>query len=154
LRFCRKRLQRLIVDNANGIREVKRKLNNKKECALLTLNLPAERDTRRLARVLAGCLPHTATVALYGPLGAGKTYLVRCLAQALHVQDNVSSPSYVLLHEYEGPVPMFHLDLYRLSSEEEVWELGLRDMIGRGLLVVEWPELPRPCCRRTRCACA
>lgn len=108
---------------------------------MLTLNLPAERDTRRLARVLAGCLPHTATVALYGPLGAGKTYLVRCLAQALHVQDNVSSPSYVLLHEYEGPVPMFHLDLYRLSSEEEVWELGLRDMIGRGLLVVEWPEL-------------
>jgi len=108
---------------------------------LLTLNLPAERDTRRLARVLAAVLPPTATVALYGPLGAGKTFLVRCLAQALHVRDNVSSPSYVLLHEYDGPVPMFHLDLYRLSSEEEVWELGLRDMIGRGLLVVEWPEL-------------
>ena len=111
----------------------------------MQLALPLPEDTRRLACALAGTLGGTETIALRGPLGAGKTFFVRELCLALGVRDNVSSPSYVLLHEYDAPgYTVHHFDLYRLESEEEVWELGLRELLGQGLVLIEWPELALP----------
>ncbi|MCD4829035.1 MAG: tRNA (adenosine(37)-N6)-threonylcarbamoyltransferase complex ATPase subunit type 1 TsaE [Candidatus Cloacimonetes bacterium] len=111
---------------------------------MLRLSLPRPIDTQRFAHCLATTLRGNETIALSGPLGAGKTCLVRHLCLALGVTDNVSSPSYALLHEYSAPdFPVHHFDLYRLQSEEEVWELGLREVFGQGLVLIEWPELAR-----------
>ncbi len=91
-------------------------------------------------------------VALVGELGSGKTVLVRGVALGLGVEDErlVSSPSYVLVREYAGRVPIFHVDLYRLSAPAaELDELGLAEMLAAGVVVVEWADraaeaLPRP----------
>jgi tRNA threonylcarbamoyladenosine biosynthesis protein TsaE len=80
-------------------------------------------------------------VALYGELGAGKTQLVKGVAAGLGVVDTVSSPSFVLMGEYEGRLPLFHLDLYRLDGPADVIGGGLLDERQvTGLTIVEWAE--------------
>ncbi len=82
-------------------------------------------------------------VGLTGELGAGKTCLVQGLALGAGVPDEVpvTSPTYVLQHTYEGRIPVHHLDLYRLKSEDELYELGYQDLIaGDGICAVEWFE--------------
>ncbi len=79
------------------------------------------------------------TLALSGPLGAGKTFFTRAFCAALDSRDIVSSPSYVIMHEYGEDI--VHIDLYRLESEEEVWELGLHEIFGRKIVIIEWPQL-------------
>ncbi len=79
---------------------------------------------------------------LYGELGAGKTFFVTQFCFELGVTDYVSSPSYVLLNEYEGKdVSIFHLDLYRLGNAEEILELGITDFTDDGIVFVEWPQI-------------
>ncbi|HEY6000787.1 MAG TPA: tRNA (adenosine(37)-N6)-threonylcarbamoyltransferase complex ATPase subunit type 1 TsaE [bacterium] len=92
----------------------------------------------RLARTFA---PGTV-LALVGPLGAGKTAFVKGLAAGLGLPAReVVSPTFTLVHEHAGPVPLFHADLYRLSGAEEVAELGLDDYAARGgILAIEWAE--------------
>jgi tRNA threonylcarbamoyladenosine biosynthesis protein TsaE len=105
-------------------------------------------QTEALGERLAAWLRPGDIVALYGELGAGKTCLVRGLARGLEVDDNlVASPSFTLLNEYEGRLPLYHLDCYRLDDPEAVAELGLEDYYrGRGVLAIEWaervPDLP------------
>ncbi len=98
-----------------------------------------EAASRSFARELAKYIQRGDVIALSGPLGAGKTFFTREFCAALGVQEIVSSPSYVLMHEYGDDV--VHLDLYRLDSEEEVWELGLHEIFGRKTLLIEWPSL-------------
>ena len=103
----------------------------------------SERDTRELARALAGALEPGDVLALIGPLGAGKTCFVRGLARALGVPESVPvhSPSFTLLHVYEGRVPVYHFDLYRLSDEDDLEAVGYRDALdGVGICVVEWAD--------------
>lgn len=88
-------------------------------------------------------------VALDGPLGAGKTTLVSCLVQALGSPDRVTSPTFALVHEYRGPRPIVHMDLYRLRHPEEFLELAESYLGPDVLAFVEWPEraggfLPHP----------
>lgn len=91
-------------------------------------------------------------VALVGELGAGKTVFVRGVARGLGVPDEriVCSPSYVLVHEYAGRFPIFHVDLYRLGEPAaELGQLGLDEMLAAGVVLIEWAEraggaLPRP----------
>lgn len=83
---------------------------------------------------------------LIGELGAGKTCFVQGLARGLGIEDNVSSPSFVLLREYKGRLPLYHIDLYRLEQLSEIADLGLDDYFyGDGVSVIEWanraPEL-------------
>ena len=109
-------------------------------------------ETVALGERLAGRFGAGDLVALVGELGSGKTVLVRGLAHGLGVEDErlVSSPSYVLVREYAGRVPIFHVDLYRLSAPAaELGELGLAEMLAAGVVVVEWADraaeaLPRP----------
>lgn len=80
---------------------------------------------------------------LYGPLGAGKTTLTQALARALEVgaDQYVASPSFALLHVYQGRLPIAHMDLYRLNDEEEIESAGLLEYIGPGQVsIIEWPE--------------
>lgn len=110
--------------------------------------------TERLGALLAAHLPRRGLVALEGPLGAGKTSLVRGLLRGLGYQGRVRSPSYSLLEVYElDRRSVVHLDLYRIADPEELEYLGLREYLdGEALLLVEWPQrgasvLPAPCLR-------
>jgi tRNA threonylcarbamoyladenosine biosynthesis protein TsaE len=82
-------------------------------------------------------------IALAGELGAGKTTLVRGLAQGMGLSgDEVASPSFTLVNEYQGPLPLFHIDLYRLGSEQELREIGYEEYLSEteGVAVIEWAD--------------
>ena len=103
-------------------------------------DLPA---TDRLGQLLAECLPDGCVIALVGTLGAGKTKLVQAIAKYTgHSEETVSSPTFVLLHEYDdGDRPIYHFDAYRLEKAEEFRRLGPDDYFeGTGLTFVEWAD--------------
>lgn len=82
-------------------------------------------------------------VTLQGELGAGKTLLTKGIAKGLGVLDwyYLNSPTFTLINEYQGRLPLYHLDLYRLGDIDELFELGFNDYLaGPGVLVIEWPE--------------
>lgn len=108
----------------------------------LTLVLRSAEATQALGRALMGLLPDGALVALYGDLGAGKTCLVRGMAEAAGMADRVTSPTFTLVHEYRGARTLYHLDLYRMTAPEQVLDLGYEDLFDPkdGLCVVEWAE--------------
>lgn len=102
-----------------------------------------EADTDALGAALARFLPRPAVVALDGTLGAGKTRLVQALAAALGIaRESVSSPTFVLLHEYRGETPVYHFDAYRLRGPDEFWNLGADEYLAdrRAIVVVEWAD--------------
>lgn len=96
--------------------------------------------TERLGAAFAMSLRPGDIVALSGPLGAGKTRLVSGLVRALSPGARVRSPSFTLVSEFPGVVPIFHLDLYRLQNAREAEGLGLEEFAARGALIVEWGE--------------
>lgn len=106
-----------------------------------------EADTERLGRTLADVLPGGCTVALVGPLGAGKTRLVQALASAAGVdRRDVVSPTFVLVHEYHGRLPIYHFDAYRLRDDDEFLQLGAEEYFaGRGWVLVEWADRVERC---------
>ncbi|MDH4320119.1 MAG: tRNA (adenosine(37)-N6)-threonylcarbamoyltransferase complex ATPase subunit type 1 TsaE [Desulfobulbaceae bacterium] len=82
-------------------------------------------------------------ITMTGNLGAGKTTLTQAIGQGLQVPEEcyITSPTFSLLHEYPGRIPLYHMDLYRLADEEEIEVLGFEDYLyGEGLCVIEWPE--------------
>jgi tRNA threonylcarbamoyladenosine biosynthesis protein TsaE len=98
-------------------------------------------ETRALAGELAAGLRAGDVLALHGELGAGKTCFIQGLAAALGVREAVSSPTYTLVHEYAGRVPLYHLDLYRLRGADEALAMGLDEWLeGDGVTVIEWAE--------------
>lgn len=110
---------------------------------------PDEESTDKLGTALAHALPRPAVVALGGTLGAGKTRLVRALAEGLGIAPgSVTSPTFVLLHEYPGATPLFHFDAYRLRDEDEFWQLGADEYLSGqagGIVVIEWAERVAGC---------
>jgi len=82
-----------------------------------------------------------AVVAIYGQLGAGKTAFVRGLAKGLRIDACVSSPTFTIVNEYDGVIPLFHFDMYRLNGENELFDVGWDDYLDRGgICAVEWSE--------------
>ena len=107
------------------------------------IDCPSEEALAPFIRALAPLLEPGDVLFLHGPLGAGKTTLTQHLAKALGVGSDqyVSSPSFALLHQYHGFMPVFHMDLYRLNDEIEVEEAGLLEAFEQqGITLVEWPE--------------
>ncbi|MCM8813727.1 MAG: tRNA (adenosine(37)-N6)-threonylcarbamoyltransferase complex ATPase subunit type 1 TsaE [Candidatus Omnitrophica bacterium] len=104
-------------------------------------------QTMSVGRMIGRVLPAASVIALSGPLGAGKTTLVKGIADGLGIDpDRVNSPTFVLMKEYHGRQSLFHADLYRLDALRDIVLLGLDDYLERdGVLVVEWagkaPEL-------------
>ncbi len=80
-------------------------------------------------------------VALYGNLGSGKTKFTQGICKGLRVLQNVYSPTFTLINEYDGDVPVFHFDCYRLKSSEEIFQLGFKEYLERdGICIIEWAE--------------
>ena len=101
----------------------------------------SEQETEELGAALAGRLKAGDVVAYRGDLGAGKTAFTRGLARGLGCTGRVTSPTFTIVNEYEGRIPLFHFDLYRLGDEEELWDIGWEDYLGRGgVCAVEWSE--------------
>lgn len=122
---------------------------NRREDSLV-VELGSEAETEVLGRALAVALPSGSVVGLNGPLGAGKTRLVRAIAEALDVPPGtVTSPTFMLIQEYEGRIPIYHFDTYRLKGAEEFAALDSAAHFGQpGVCLVEWAdrvagELPR-----------
>ncbi|HOW86888.1 MAG TPA: tRNA (adenosine(37)-N6)-threonylcarbamoyltransferase complex ATPase subunit type 1 TsaE [Candidatus Aminicenantes bacterium] len=107
-----------------------------------TVTTGSDEETFELARKMAAGFAGTEVVLLVGELGAGKTVFAKGLAAGLGVADPgiVSSPSYTLVNVYEGRHRVFHIDLYRLEGEAEIADLGWEDMLGQGVVIVEWAE--------------
>jgi len=99
-------------------------------------------ETEQLGARLADALTGGAVVAFAGDLGAGKTVFVSGLARALVVEELVTSPTFTIVNEYEGGrLPLFHFDMYRLDSADELFHIGWEDYLARGgVCAVEWSE--------------
>ena len=101
-------------------------------------------ETEALGAELAVRLEPGDVVAFTGDLGAGKTAFVRGLARGLGIPDRVTSPTFTIVNEYEGPIPLFHFDMYRLEDADALFDIGWEDYLGRGgVCAVEWSEIVR-----------
>lgn len=99
-------------------------------------------QTRALGRKLAQALQGGTVVAFTGDLGAGKTAFVSGMAEGLGIEERVTSPTFTIVNEYEGGrLPLFHFDMYRLGSADELFHIGWEDYLARnGVCAVEWSE--------------
>ncbi len=102
----------------------------------------SEAETEALGAALAAQLTPGSIVAFTGDLGAGKTAFTRGLARGLGVTERVTSPTFTIVNEYEGGrLPLFHFDMYRLESSDELFDIGWEDYLSRGgVCAVEWSE--------------
>ena len=105
-----------------------------------TTNSPSE--TEAIGTALGKILPPGTVLAYRGDLGAGKTAFTRGLALGLGCTDIVTSPTYTIVNEYlGGRLPLFHFDMYRLASSDDLWDIGWEDYLDRnGICAVEWSE--------------
>jgi tRNA threonylcarbamoyladenosine biosynthesis protein TsaE len=111
--------------------------------ASFVIDLPDLSATTAFGHRLGRLLFPGAVVALIGPLGAGKTHLVRAIAEGLDIPDSrvVSSPTFVLIQEYTARLPIYHFDAYRLHSEAEFYDLGAHEYFeGDGVCLIEWAD--------------
>ncbi len=101
----------------------------------------SEAETEALGRALAARLGPGDVVAYRGGLGMGKTAFTRGLAQGLGCTGRVTSPTFTIVNEYPGPLPLFHFDMYRLESSDSLFDIGWEDYLDRGgVCAVEWSE--------------
>ena len=101
----------------------------------------SEQETEALGEALAARLEAGSVIAYTGGLGAGKTAFTRGLARGLGYTGRVTSPTFTIVNEYEGRVPLFHFDMYRLGDEDELFDIGWEDYLARGgVCAVEWSE--------------
>ncbi len=106
-----------------------------------TFHSTTEQQTEQFGEQLAATLQPGSVIAMYGDLGAGKTAFIRGLARGLGVKGRVSSPTFTIVNEYAGRIPLFHFDMYRLSSADALFDIGWEDYLTRGgICAVEWSE--------------
>lgn len=104
----------------------------------------APEETQRIAERLASMLEPGDIVTLSGDLGAGKTTFTQGLAKGLGVEDSVGSPTFTLIREYDGRIPLYHMDVYRLGEQAGAEDLGIDEYLyGDGVSVIEWAEYIR-----------
>ncbi len=101
----------------------------------------SEEETKALARRLATLLPEGALISLTGPLGSGKSVIAKGIAEALKIEEAIVSPTFTLVQEYAGSLPLTHLDLYRLEGTDDFEGIGGEELLyGGGFVVIEWGE--------------
>ena len=107
---------------------------------MIQITTESAEETELLGERLAARLRGTEVIALFGGLGMGKTAFTRGLARGLGVTDGVSSPTFALVNEYRGRFPVFHFDMYRVLSWDDLYSTGFFDYLDTGVLVIEWSE--------------
>jgi len=106
-----------------------------------TVTTSSERETLNMARRFASGLHRGDIIALVGELGAGKTVFARGIVESLGSPDVVTSPTFTLINEYRGTIPLYHMDLYRIESMDDLINIGVEDYLyGDGICIVEWAE--------------
>ena len=99
-------------------------------------------ETFDFAKEFAKTLNPGEIICMYGDLGAGKTLFAQGVAAGLDVEDHVSSPTFTIVNEYEGRLPFYHFDVYRISDPDEMYETGFEEYVnGDGVCLIEWAEL-------------
>jgi tRNA threonylcarbamoyladenosine biosynthesis protein TsaE len=107
----------------------------------MTFHTNSAEETIELGRKIGRKLTKGDVIAMQGTLAAGKTTITKGIAEALDIKDVITSPTFCLISEYSGKMPLYHMDVYRLDGAEDFVNLGTDDMIyGDGVSVIEWSE--------------
>lgn len=113
----------------------------KKPSYQMVLLCQHEADSLKLGALLATRAYPGLIIRLEGGLGAGKTVFARGFARGLGIRETIASPTYPIIQEYSGRLPLFHMDLYRLGTEDEVSDVGVRELLGgSNVCLIEWPD--------------
>jgi len=100
-------------------------------------------QTKLLGKLVSSHLKVGDLVFLNGDLGAGKTKLVEGISEGLESPQTTKSPTFVLIHEYESKIKIYHCDLYRVKNEHEVIDLNIDEKLENGIVIIEWPEISK-----------
>ena len=104
--------------------------------------LDGEEQTKEIGYRLGKLLTPGSVICLIGDLGAGKTTMTQSLAKAIGVDDYITSPTFTIVNEYEGNMPLYHFDVYRIGSSEEMYDIGYDEYINSdGVCIIEWANL-------------
>ena len=107
----------------------------------LNFHTSSAEETIELGKKIGSLLKKGDIIAMQGTLAAGKTTITKGIAQSLGVKDEITSPTFCLISEYEGKMPLYHMDVYRLEGGEDFINLGVEDlMYGNGVSLIEWSE--------------
>ncbi len=108
---------------------------------MLTFHTKTEQETIALGEKIGRLLKKGDIIAMQGTLAAGKTTITKGIARALEITDTITSPTFCLISEYYGRMPLYHFDVYRLEGTEDFINLGADDMLyGDGVSIIEWSE--------------
>ncbi len=108
---------------------------------MITFTTNSAEETIELGKKIGSLLQKGDIIAMQGTLAAGKTTITKGIAEALGVKDTITSPTFCLISEYEGKMPLYHMDVYRLDGAEDFANLGTEDMLyGEGISIIEWSE--------------
>lgn len=108
-------------------------------------------ETKKAAADFAKTLRAGDVLCMYGDLGAGKTAFVQGLARGLGINEPITSPTFTIVNEYYGDMPLYHFDVYRIADPDEMYEVGYEEYVyGDGVSVIEWAELIEDILPRTR----
>ena len=108
---------------------------------MLTFTTKSAEETIELGRKIGSRLKKGDIIAMQGTLAAGNTTITKGIAQALDINETITSPTFCLISEYSGKMPLYHMDVYRLEGTEDFINLGTDDMLyGDGVTVIEWSE--------------
>ena len=114
----------------------------KKTQMIKNIYLDNDKETREIGFKLGKLLKPGSIVCLIGDLGAGKTTMTQSLAEALEVDDYITSPTFTIVNEYEGKMPLYHFDVYRIGCSEEMYDIGFDEYInGEGVCIIEWANI-------------
>ena len=108
---------------------------------MLTFKTSSAEETIELGKKIGKLLKKGDIIAMQGTLAAGKTTITKGIAQALGITETITSPTFCLISEYQGTMPLYHMDVYRLDGTEDFINLGTDDMLyGDGVSIIEWSE--------------
>lgn len=100
------------------------------------------RDTKKLGKIIAKCIEKGTVICLDGDLGVGKTSLTQFIAKEFGVKEYIVSPTFTIIKEYNGKFPFYHMDVYRIESEDDMYDLGYDEYIySEGVTIIEWSHL-------------
>lgn len=108
----------------------------------MIINSISEEDTIEVGIALGLLCKEGYVICLNGQLGTGKTQLVKGIAKGLQIEDYITSPTFIIVNEYKGRLPLYHFDVYRISDSAEMYEIGFDEYIyGDGVSVIEWADI-------------